>query len=69
MRKLLLKKKMSDCLSFYSKSNAEIKFAVCTEYIKNLFFFCNIYFKGCLLFGEGPIQTWLQSEVGSIATH
>ena len=41
MRKLLLKKKkkkMSDCLSFNSKSTAEIKFAVCTEYIKNLFF-------------------------------
>ena len=59
---------MSDCLSFNSKSTAEIKFAVCTKYIKNRFFFVT-YFKGCLLFGEGPIQTWLQSEVGSIATH
>ena len=36
---------MSDCLSFCSKSNAEIKFAVCTEYIKNLFFFVTYILK------------------------
>ena len=47
MRKPLLKKKqMSDCLSFNSKSTAEIKFAVCTEYIRTncTLLLCRIFF-------------------------
>ena len=40
------KKQMSDCLSFNSKSTAEIKFAVCTEYIRTncTLLLCRIFF-------------------------
>lgn len=40
------KKQMSDCLSFNSKSTAEIKFAECTEYIRTncTLLLCRIFF-------------------------